>query len=206
MESSLHSQIIDKVCSNKTQIRHIEGRGGEPIIYHRIVRHFIKSFRRTPYFKNERDGEKRSDDYKLIAFSDETSGLTVRAFLMSSSYYLFFVSLSDAYHCSRDLVLSFPICNEPIGSKLLSALHQKGEALETDLYKNSVRRRIVYKTTGLIEYDEFYPRKSKALADEIDTLLATHYGFTPEEPDFIINYDIKYRMGLGGGSAEEEDE
>ena len=26
-----------------------------------------------------------------------------------------------------------------------------------------------------------------------------HYGFTPEELDFIINYDIKYRMG-----AEEE--
>ena len=22
-----------------------------------------------------------------------------------------------------------------------------------------------------------------------------HYGFTPEELDFIINYDIKYRMG-----------
>jgi hypothetical protein len=23
----------------------------------------------------------------------------------------------------------------------------------------------------------------------------THYGFTEEELDFIINYDIKYRMG-----------
>jgi len=25
--------------------------------------------------------------------------------------------------------------------------------------------------------------------------LAKHYGFTEEELDFIINYDIKYRMG-----------
>ncbi|MFZ3157529.1 MAG: hypothetical protein WA124_08525 [Smithella sp.] len=25
--------------------------------------------------------------------------------------------------------------------------------------------------------------------------LAQHYGFTDEELDFIINYDIKYRMG-----------
>lgn len=25
--------------------------------------------------------------------------------------------------------------------------------------------------------------------------LARHYGFTDEELDFIINYDIKYRMG-----------
>ncbi|MBQ8111961.1 MAG: Eco57I restriction-modification methylase domain-containing protein, partial [Kiritimatiellae bacterium] len=30
---------------------------------------------------------------------------------------------------------------------------------------------------------------------EIDELLAKHYGFTEEELDFIINYDIKYRMG-----------
>ena len=26
-------------------------------------------------------------------------------------------------------------------------------------------------------------------------MLARHYGFTEEEFDFIINYDIKYRMG-----------
>jgi len=27
---------------------------------------------------------------------------------------------------------------------------------------------------------------------------AKHYGFTDEELDFIINYDIKYRMGREG--------
>jgi hypothetical protein len=48
-----------------------------------------------------------------------------------------------------------------------------------------------------VVYDEFYPRHSKSIIDEIDRLLAQHYGFTDEELDFIINYDIKYRMGLG---------
>jgi len=33
--------------------------------------------------------------------------------------------------------------------------------------------------------------------------LAGHYGFTPEELDFIINYDIKYRLGR---DTESEDE
>ena len=32
---------------------------------------------------------------------------------------------------------------------------------------------------------------------------AGHYGFTAEELDFILNYDIKYRLG-GGGENEEE--
>ena len=36
---------------------------------------------------------------------------------------------------------------------------------------------------------------SKPIIDEIDKVLAKHYGFTEEELDFIINYDIKYRMG-----------
>jgi hypothetical protein len=33
------------------------------------------------------------------------------------------------------------------------------------------------------------------IIDEIDRVLAQHYGFTDEELDFITNYDIKYRMG-----------
>jgi len=42
----------------------------------------------------------------------------------------------------------------------------------------------------------------KLQIDEIDTVLAQHYGFTEEELDFIINYDIKYRMGK---ELEEEE-
>ena len=33
-------------------------------------------------------------------------------------------------------------------------------------------------------------------------MLARHYGFTDEELEFIINYDIKYRMGKDEGEEE----
>jgi hypothetical protein len=33
--------------------------------------------------------------------------------------------------------------------------------------------------------------------------LADHYGFTSEERDFIINYDIKYRVGADEESDDE---
>ena len=78
-----------------------------------------------------------------------------------------------------------------------------GVEYEQDLFSHSVRRRILYKATGWIEYDEFYPRESKVVADEIDTVLARHYGFTAEELDFIINYDIKYRLGRDTEGEEE---
>lgn len=46
-----------------------------------------------------------------------------------------------------------------------------------------------------IELESFKIKLSKHVIDEIDKILAKHYGFTEEELDFIINYDIKYRMG-----------
>ncbi len=45
--------------------------------------------------------------------------------------------------------------------------------------------------------------KNKAILDEIVTVLARHYGFTENELDFIISYDIKYRIGR---DTENEDE
>ena len=34
-----------------------------------------------------------------------------------------------------------------------------------------------------------------SISFKLDRVLAKHYGFTDDELDFIINYDIKYRMG-----------
>ncbi len=53
-------------------------------------------------------------------------------------------------------------------------------------------------------------KKSKPIIDEIvgvaspveNRVLAQHYGFTDEELDFIINYDIKYRMGRDSGGDD----
>ena len=38
---------------------------------------------------------------------------------------------------------------------------------------------------------------------KINQALAAHYGFTDEELDFLINYDIKYRMGRDAENDEE---
>ena len=47
--------------------------------------------------------------------------------------------------------------------------------------------------------------KMQPTGSDVETarLLARHYGFTVEELDFIINYDIKYRMGQGNSEEDE---
>ncbi len=70
-----------------------------------------------------------------------------------------------------------------------------------DLERNSVDRRMRFQHDTLT-VQCIYPKVSKPILDEIDQVLARHYGFTEEELDFIINYDIKYRMGR---DAEENE-
>jgi hypothetical protein len=50
----------------------------------------------------------------------------------------------------------------------------------------------------------WWPRNSKLLLDEFDTVLAGHYGLMAEELDFILNYDIKYRLGRAAGEGDSE--
>ena len=38
---------------------------------------------------------------------------------------------------------------------------------------------------------------------QLDLVLAKYYGFTDEELDFIINYDIKYRTGKDDGGDND---
>jgi hypothetical protein len=68
-----------------------------------------------------------------------------------------------------------------------------------DFKKNFQLEKRNYINTGSRICHTIYVNKSKPIIDQIDCLLAEHYGFTDEELDFIINYDIKYRMGREAG-------
>ncbi|MDO8744581.1 MAG: hypothetical protein Q7J76_05700 [Candidatus Brocadiaceae bacterium] len=59
-------------------------------------------------------------------------------------------------------------------SSLINKLSEKSEKLKNDLLSKSVRRIYNYKTSGKVEYDEFYFKKSKPIIDETDKVLAQH--------------------------------
>lgn len=69
------------------------------------------------------------------------------------------------------------------------------KSLENDMNINKIEQLINSKTRGEVITSYYQKKHSKSIVDEIDKVLAKHYGFSEEELDFIINYDIKYRMG-----------
>ncbi|OAV63593.1 hypothetical protein Barb6XT_03108 [Bacteroidales bacterium Barb6XT] len=79
--------------------------------------------------------------------------------------------------------------------KVISELEFLGKRLSENIFDNAFQKSQKYASTGIRNQLIFKPSLSKSIMDEIDKVLAEHYGFTEEELDFIINYDIKYRMG-----------
>lgn len=110
--------------------------------------------------------------------------------LNSSLYWWYYAINFDMFNQTKSNILEFRLSY--IKDKEIQKL---GKKLDGDLYNNRVRL-ITNKKDGTSNESYAYNKKlSKPIIDEIDKLLAKHYGFTEEELDFIINYDIKYRMG-----------
>ena len=75
------------------------------------------------------------------------------------------------------------------------ALRDLGARSLKDLERNSTMLVREQKQTGTTQTQSFKIQKSKVIIEEIDAAIAKHYGFTQDELDFIVNYDIKYRIG-----------
>ena len=139
-----------------------------------------------------------SNKYKT--FISEKVAKFFMAVLNSNIYWWFYSVNFDMFNLTDSNIFDF-MCNYDESLDLT----QLASALEDDLNNNKQRLVTNKKSGDINESYAFQKKKSKPIIDEIDKVLAKHYGFTDEELDYIINYDIKYRMGdaLNGGEDEE---
>lgn len=167
------------------------------IFYQEATQYWIKATIGLPYYaKNGRVGAPAHGRY--LYFRDATQAAAASAVMNSSLFYLYFIAFSDCFHLSDTLVSNFPVPPSlPIDKRLTELNHD----LMADLTSNAIRKTIETKDGDKISYAEFNAGASKPIIDRIDAALARHYGFSDEELDFIINYDIKYRLGA---DADEE--
>jgi hypothetical protein len=201
-EERILRKILDVSGSSTLGISLVSG-DVNSVYAHRIASYFVKGLTFVPRFSNERDGAKRSEDYKVFSFATKAHASAACCLINSSLFYFYFIVFSDAYHCGRELIEQFPVNIPFLSAALSSETKMLEESLMCDLKKNSDIRKVAYRNTGLVEMQKFFPKLSKPILDEIDAVLARHYGFTAEELDFIVNYDIKYRLGADADEDEE---
>ena len=190
--SPLYESIFSKVKAEETKLWNQTGT--EICYYHNAPVSWIRSHTFTPYFCSERDGEGITTQLKKLTFKTHHDMVIASCILNSSLFYVWWVSQSDCYHLNAPEIknFGFTIRNDDIEAELISI----SEELSEDMKLKSKRRVYHYAASGRVEYDEFYMKKSKDIIDKIDAALARHYGFSEEELDYIVNYEIKYRMGV----------
>ena len=139
----------------------------------------------------ETDCRVSPSELKDLGLSSSESVQVVVAVLSSSTFFWFWNVLSDCRNLNKRDLLAFPFHPEGLASTLRRKMAGLGKRYLRELRTTS---RTMLKSGLRIETFDY--AACKPIVDEIDRLLAGHYGFTEEELDFIINYDIKYRMGL----------
>ena len=188
--SPIFISAISKVLADKCV--YFQNIGNKQCLYHNAPVNWIRSHSFIPYFCSERDGEGITTQLKNLSFDTVNQAIIGSAILNSSLFFIWWICNSDCYHLNKPEIVNFRFTYDESEE---DSICKVADRLAVDMQNKSIRRVYNYKTSGRVEYDEFYMKLSKPIIDEIDKLLASHYGFTEEELDFIINYDIKYRMG-----------
>ena len=171
-----------------------------PIYVHRIVRYFIKALNTPPLFIDAMGNQGKSDDYKVLSIDPEYSDAVV-ACLNSSIFYWYWRLTSDGFHCGYGDIYRFPFHGVSLNSHR-DEISRLARSLMVDFEKNSLSKSITTKA-GKIQYQEFSPKNAKPIIDEIDEVVASAWGLAPESMDYLINYDIKYRLGLVGDAGDD---
>lgn len=192
--SPIEYGIYSKYSSDNIIGRYVTSYYKDPLIHYRSagLRYWII------FLRNGFNTESASNKEKHIRNSDIADYLM--SALNSNLFWWYYSTNYDMFNLTESNIFDFTLNYDKENNVGIFA-----NKLEKDMDRNKMLS-VVNKSDGGTNQSYAYQKKlSKPIIDEIDKILAKHYGFTEEELDFIINYDIKYRMGdeLDDNGGEE---
>jgi len=187
--SEIEKQILKKLFANRLTIQDfINNQNGERIFFHSGGRYWRKAFL-DGYHNFEGVG-----GYKTI-YVKKQAYIPIVTLLNTTLFYWYWLVYSDCYNVVKKDVCNFPLTND-LNSlrKLRSELLPYANVLMESYFKYAKVKERNNATTGRIKYYEFYPFKSKEIINKIDTIFASHYNFSNNELEFLLNYDSRFRF------------
>ena len=184
---------LEKTSGNKV-VTWLTGPGASPLFFHRTPGYWIRMMDFEPHFRSPAATRSIHHIRELSVVGRQEASF-IGCIVSSSLYFYWFFALGNCRNLTLDDVRQFPL-----GKPSATSLKRAGELfsqLMTDYQNHSVISR-----RGKTEFQEFNWGLSKPIVDEIDMLLADHYGLNEVELDFVVNYDLKIRMG----AAVDEEE
>ena len=198
LHSKLESSILQKVFSQTKSLGFYTHKSGRhSICYTRKLSGFVQILDFVPTIYDANHMTREPSELKLVRFQTSEARDIFLALLNSNLFYWYLTVSSDCRNLNKREVYSIRFDVENTSAKIVRKLRNWVVDLMEDFHRHSKLVEMTYPELGTLAIQCIYPKFSKSIIDKIDRVLAQHYGFTDEELDFIINHDIKYRMGLG---------
>jgi hypothetical protein len=198
--SKLEVSLFNKIAAQPRVLGTLACSDSEWLMYYQeACRYWVKAVEGAPFFR--RNGHAIDPPHgRTIHFISHSAASFATCLLNSSLFYWLYSAMCDCEHINDSFVREFPIpTNWDRGD--WSALSTK---LMQSLKENAKRKIISTKQGHKIEYDEMSAVQSKSVIDEIDTALAELFTLSSSEVDFVMNYDLKYRIGTETDEASAE--
>jgi len=172
------------------------------VYYSRKVNAFMQVLDFVPQVRDGKGKLRPPSEFKTLLFDSKAEAAAVCCLFNSTLFRWFMDVVSDGSHLNRREVDNFPF--DPKATRTeCPQLVPLAKRLSRQFQETSEQRVMRYKHDTLT-VQCIIPRHAKSIIDEIDQSLGNYYGFTDDETDFIINYDIKYRIGQDGEDDGEE--
>ncbi|MEQ4724932.1 DNA methyltransferase [Nonomuraea sp. B19D2] len=195
---SIEHDILGKLWRRPQTVTSLTVKGASHrVFYTRKMSNFV-FFLKQPPIVLENDGNRRDpSELKFLAYGNAAHATVAQAVLNSNLFFWFLRVHSDCRNLNRREIEAFP-CNldEILSSEWGDAFLELSEELDADLIRHSEMRKM-----GKLTIQCFLPVRSKSIIDHVDRLLASHYGLSDEELDWVVNFDLKYRIGSGDGDV-----
>jgi len=192
LSNEIELNILEKILASKFIIKKYQGITENKIFYRTTGGLYWKVFSNfaPKFFLNGKPSSSSRETY--FSVYGKNNDIQFVALLSSNTFWWWYSITSNLRDVNPSDINGIKFGKKLIEDKILLEI---GKRYLLDLKNNSKLLQRKQKGKGNTITQAFKVSKSKEVIDKIDKVLAKHYGFTEKELDFIINYDIKYRMG-----------
>ena len=187
---NIESSILQKINKMPLISQQLQNCSSKHTIYYtRKLSHFLQILNFIPTIYDLKSKLRKPSELKEIHFDNAITKNGALGILNSSLFFWLVMVFSDCRNLNQREIkmIRFDIKDDDRLNQLSTLAHKLMKDIKT---KSELKKQ------SDLTIQQTFPRKSKKIIDGIDFILAEHYNFTKEEIDFIINHDIKYRMGL----------
>ena len=201
LSQPIERDILDKCLAHGTKLAQCMGKTAHRVYYRTTGGLYWKVFTDIPPAFNVNGVAGHSTRETHFCVQQPEMVYSVVALLSSDLFWWWYTISSNLRDLNPFDLENFPVSKVCLSNGRLVAL---GKQYLADIKAKSSMLVRQQKQTGRTETQSFKIQLSKDIINQIDVVVAEDYGLTSGELGFLINYDLKYRLGKDDDNGSED--